>query len=286
MTDVRLLNEHDLPELTALLWTYCDTSLFILGNLQLSGLEQGDKPYFGCYYGGFVEGELKGVIVRYWNGNCMPQGETDVVMDIWTQSAELRSSDVKGFVGQYELCRELRNRLLRERNQTSADLALNSREVLYSLALDDLQMPAIENLTLSPASEADMSFLLPWMIDYNVEALNATRNQALAEDCHDSLRQRISLGNCFVLRQGLTPVATTGFNARVHPMIQVGGVFTPECYRGQGFARAAVALSLQQMRNEGFGRCVLFTDEENAAARRAYERIGFQLTGSFGLFLF
>ena len=287
MTIVRRLNDEDLPQLTALLWQHKETSLFILGNLELSGLMAGDEPYQGDYIGGFVDGELRGVIVRYWNGNCMPQGDAATVLDIWQQSPVFRTG-TNGFVGQNELCLQLRDAYLREHQFTESDLGLNSREVLYELPLSQLTLPEVatqptSRLTL--ATEDDMSFLLPWMIDYNVEALNATRGQALAEHCHDSLRLRIQRGNCYVFWQNDSPVATTGFNARVRNMIQVGGVFTPEARRGRGYAQAAVGLSLQQAMKDGVEHGVLFTDEHNQAARRAYERLGFQFTGYFGLYL-
>ncbi|EAR11101.1 GNAT family N-acetyltransferase [Reinekea blandensis] len=287
MTIVRPLNDEDLPQLTALLWQHKETSLFILGNLELSGLAAGDEPYQGDYIGGFVDGELRGVIVRYWNGNCMPQGDAATVMDIWQQSPVFRTG-TNGFVGQYERCLQLRDAYLQEHQLTESALALNSREVLYELPLSQLTLPDVATQAasrLSLATEDDMTFLLPWMIDYNVETLNATRGQALAEHCHDSLRNRIQLRNCFVFWQGGTPVATTGFNARVQTMIQVGGVFTPEAFRGRGYAQAAVGLSLQQVMQEGVEHCVLFTDEHNQAARGAYERLGFQFTGYFGLYL-
>jgi predicted GNAT family acetyltransferase len=39
-------------------------------------------------------------------------------------------------------------------------------------------------------------------------------------------------------------------------------------------------------RGEGVSRGILFTGHDNAPARKAYEAIGFEVTGEFGLLLF
>lgn len=283
MTDIRILTQQDRPELEQLLWQYADTSLFMLGNLNLSGIDDNGKAYEGTYLGAFENGKLVAVIVRYWNGNCMPQGEINAVLDIW-QQRQLFTGPINGFVGRDDLCSVLRDLFLAENECSVTDMDLNNREVLYRLALSQLKPPQTK-LMLRLACEADFEFLLPWMLDYNVEALNATRDQELAEHCHDSLLRRLAVENCFVLFNGEQPVATTGFNARVDSYIQVGGVFTPKDNRGKGYAQAAVAQSLQMAQAQGYTDCILFTDEENHSARTAYENIGFKQTGHFGLYL-
>jgi uncharacterized protein len=81
-------------------------------------------------------------------------------------------------------------------------------------------------------------------------------------------------------------VAMTGFNASTHGIVQVGGVFTPVALRGHGYARSAVAASLQLAQREGARRSVLFTAEYNKPARSAYCSLGYEVTGDFGLVLF
>jgi predicted GNAT family acetyltransferase len=65
--------------------------------------------------------------------------------------------------------------------------------------------------------------------------------------------------------------------------VQVGGVWTPPARRGRGYARAAVAGSLLDARARGVTRGVLFTAQENRPAQRAYEALGFQVVGDYGL---
>ena len=68
-------------------------------------------------------------------------------------------------------------------------------------------------------------------------------------------------------------------------MVQVGGVFTPPELRGRGHARAVVAGSLLSARAAGVSRAVLFTERENAPARRAYQALGFRVVGDYGMVL-
>jgi predicted GNAT family acetyltransferase len=56
--------------------------------------------------------------------------------------------------------------------------------------------------------------------------------------------------------------------------------------RSRGWARAAVASQLAAVIGEGVSRAILFTGEDNPAARRAYQAIGFRPLGDYGLLLF
>ena len=63
-------------------------------------------------------------------------------------------------------------------------------------------------------------------------------------------------------------------------------MFTPPELRGRGYARAAVAGSLLDARSAGARRSTLFTNLENVAAIRAYEALGYERIGDYGLILF
>lgn len=66
---------------------------------------------------------------------------------------------------------------------------------------------------------------------------------------------------------------------RAADAVQVGGVCVPPAVRGQGLGGAVVALQLAELREQGAKVAILFA--ANAAAARAYERIGFQQIGSY-----
>lgn len=72
--------------------------------------------------------------------------------------------------------------------------------------------------------------------------------------------------------------ATTGLGLRA---CQIIGVATDAAHRGRGFARAVCAKLVRSMAADGAETTVLFTNHNNAAARRCYEGLGFRVTGKY-----
>jgi predicted GNAT family acetyltransferase len=80
--------------------------------------------------------------------------------------------------------------------------------------------------------------------------------------------------------------SVAALNAIHGPMGQVGGVYTGKSRRGQGLASATMRqLSADASQVHHLSRLVLFTGEDNRAARRLYESLGFQERGAYGLLL-
>lgn len=154
---------------------------------------------------------------------------------------------------------------------------LDRTEPCLALPLRDLRMPAHEGLELRPVAAADMDLVTGWRAAYRSE----TSGEAPAE-ARAAARAELPLwlaedGLRLLWRDGRA-VAMTGLNARAGGCVQVGGVYTPPALRGQGLARAAVALHLAELRADGAGRAFLFA--ASAGAERAYRAIGFQPAGS------
>ena len=66
--------------------------------------------------------------------------------------------------------------------------------------------------------------------------------------------------------------------------VRISWVYTPLEHRGNGFASAVVASLSQRALDAGQTFCFLFTDLENASSNKIYQRIGYQRTGSVGIF--
>ncbi len=56
---------------------------------------------------------------------------------------------------------------------------------------------------------------------------------------------------------------------------QVSGVYTPPLVRGQGIATRAMVDMCDALFKRGFPRIVLYVNDDNVAARRVYEKVGF-----------
>ncbi|NCQ33633.1 GNAT family N-acetyltransferase, partial [bacterium] len=53
------------------------------------------------------------------------------------------------------------------------------------------------------------------------------------------------------------------------------GVYTPPLVRGQGIATRAMVDMCDALFKRGFPRIVLYVNDDNVAARRVYEKVGF-----------
>ncbi|MFN3274411.1 MAG: GNAT family N-acetyltransferase [Paracoccus sp. (in: a-proteobacteria)] len=153
---------------------------------------------------------------------------------------------------------------------------LDRTEPCFALPLSDLRMPAQEGLELRPVAAAEMELLTGWRAAYRVETVAETPAEARTA-ARAELPLWLAEDGLRLLWRGGRPVALSGLNARAGGCVQVGGVYTPPDLRGQGLARAAVALHLAELRAQGAGRAFLFA--ASPVAERAYRAIGFQPAG-------
>ncbi len=269
---MRRLGEADRLVVEAFLQARIETSMFPLSNLVRHGMA-GGHPHAMTFWGA---GEpLEGVLGLTEGGMVLPQlppalaGEGVVA---------LSGHRVLGIVGDGEQVAALQSAL----GPSESPPQLDREEALMSLALTDLMMPTTEGLSLAPLSAAPRDLLVRWRAASEREALGAGEN-AEAEAEADVAAWLAAGSHRVLLRDG-QPVAMTGFNARLPRIVQVGAVWTPTELRGQGLARAAVALHLLEARTEGVERAILFT--ANLFAARAYRALGFSEIGRFRLLLF
>lgn len=125
--------------------------------------------------------------------------------------------------------------------------------------------------------------MIVWRRHYGIDALNLSPQDASLQAI-DTVDRMIALGTHRVLLAGGAPVAMTGFNASLPEAVMIGGVYTPAHLRGLGFARAALALHLQEAHSNGVKRAVL--SAANTIAAKAYIAIGFQQIGDFMIVLY
>ena len=157
-----------------------------------------------------------------------------------------------------------------------------------NLALADLVVPdGLRNGRLQGrrAELDDIDLLIQWRVEFNVEGMNETDSPELRKQARQSVERVVDEGRMWLLLDGETPVATTAFNTAAAEAVQVGGVYTPPAYRSKGYARAAVAASLLDARNEGVQTGILFTGIENYPAQKAYTALGFQHIGDYRILL-
>jgi predicted GNAT family acetyltransferase len=278
MPDVRNLGPPDRGELIAFLEQRVDTSLFLLSNLDAAGFEDHGRTLQGTYAGAFTNDAMTAVAVHYWNGIVIVQGDAGLE-DAARASVAHSKRALSGLLGPLDLvARARRRRAPRANRRPRSPLRARARRASGPRVARSSRdrMPSAQ-----PRRDRESARRLARRLF--LEALGAERTPALREEARESLARLGSRG--WVLCHDGRQVAYSTFNARTRGVVQVGGVFTPPELRGRGYARAVVAGSLLDARREGNRRSVLFTPRENVAARRAYEALGYQAIGEFGMVL-
>ena len=280
-SSIRRLIPRDRPLLQAFLDRYRTSSMFLRANLFHSGLEDGPEPFQGLYMGAFAGDALTDVAAHYWNGNVILQAPTRPV-EMALAAARESGRPVNGLLGPWPQVRAAEPELDLDR----ARLGKVVPEYLYRLDLADLAVPeplSSGRVTHRHAGASDLPTLVPWRREYDLHTMGFPEHSIDDAANRDSLAAAIKARRLWVLEEAGRPVAMTAFNATLPDMVQVGGVFTPVEWRSRGHGRAAVAGSLLDARADGVGEAILFTEAENHPAQRAYEALGFERIGDYGM---
>jgi RimJ/RimL family protein N-acetyltransferase len=283
-TELRLLGSNDAASLFSFLERHLDSSIILLSNAERD-LDYRGEPFQATYVARFEGDAITAVAAHYANGNIGLQGD-DGIESCVVEAVRQSGRKVGGLLGPHELTVRARSALGLERAPARCD----GLELLFALDLTRLKVPALlttQGVSCRPPTSAEVTErLAAWGAEYSVETLGAPRTPGLESSAAAVMERWRKDGRNWVLVHDGELVSYTGFNSRARGVVQVGGVFTPPMLRGRGYARAAVAGSLLDAQRAGARRSTLFTSPQNVAAIRAYEALGYERVGDFGLVLF
>lgn len=266
--------QADISDIIEFLTPRAAQSMFPLNNLHQYGLD-GDHPRAPSMWINRTDGRITDVLSLTQEGMVMPQCPS---MD-WGQALDaVKDRQLIGVIGPADQARAF----MKAACLADAPTTLDHDEPQFDLDLSDLIIPAGIG-EIVPLADAEKEQMIQWRFEYELEALNVPADEArpIAERDYQSYCDNKSH---IALMEDDTALCTTGFNARLPDIVQVGGVYTPPELRGKGHARRAVALHLAQARDEGVRRATLFSANEYAS--RAYQAIGFTYVGQWTLCLF
>ncbi len=123
---------------------------------------------------------------------------------------------------------------------------------------------------LRPATESDHSLLTQWNQDFMLEALGG-----LDEDPAQTATYQLSQQRVYIW-QDQEPVSMVNARPSTPNGATISPVYTPLAYRRKGYATAAVAALSQQLLNQGYRHCFLFTDLANPTSNHIYQMVGYQ----------
>jgi predicted GNAT family acetyltransferase len=263
-----------------------ESSVILVSNIERSGLDYRGQRYQATYAAHFDErGEITALAAHSWNGMVVVQGDRGVE-EAARLSVQSSGRELKGIIGPWSLACRARDAL----GRGNAIVTHESREVLMALQLADLRVPELLSQSdvsvVVPTEEEAREIIVPWRVEYEVEAMNVVRDAELERRSRETILASRAEGTLWMLKVGDKFAAMSAFNACTHGIVQVGGVYTPRELRGRGYARSAVAGSLLAARTQGAVRSTLFTGQSMAAAQRAYQALGYREVGDYGLIFF
>lgn len=284
MADVRILHPGDESSLARFLATRVTSSLFLLSNLREAGLADHGRFLQGTWAARFEQGRITDVAGHFWNGRLILQAPNHGT-ELARLAVRTSGRALNGLIGPWEQVTSVRVGL----GLSEAPATLESPEDLFSLELARLRVPeALQSgwVTCRQSRASELAALTAWRVEFNVETSSTARSTDLTAACEESVREAHNRGWQFVLEEGGVVVSTAAFNARIPECVQLGGVWTPPGQRGRGFARAVVAGALLDARAAGTTTSALFTARNNHPARRAYESLGYERVGDYGIISF
>ncbi|MFL4470241.1 GNAT family N-acetyltransferase [Tateyamaria armeniaca] len=269
--DLRRAGPQDMDALDAFLAQHPATSMFLRSNLAAHGTDDADHPHGTTF---FVPADAEiAAVFAITNGGYLMAQAPGAPPEAWAAfAADIAGREVAGMTGrpvQVAQC-------LAATGLSLGPWAVLADEPLYQLALSDL--PDLPGKVRTPAP-GDLELLEQWYATYALDT-----GERLAED-GPSPRARaraaaaIGSADVVILEEDGVPVAMAGINARLPDVVQVGGVFTPDGMRGNGYARRAVAGLLRRCADQGVTQSILFAN--NAAAAQAYEALGYKHVGEY-----
>ena len=216
----------------------------------MSGLEDNGRPYTGTYAAAFDGNAIVGAVAHFWNGNLILQSPLDYLYDLWQTAVLASNRSVQGLIGPADQVAFVLNSL-----EIMPDLIkVDEVENLYSLDLAELVVPeglANGRLQGRRAVADDIDLITQWRVEFMVEAMNEVDSPDVRKYARTGTERYIEEGRVWILFDQDKPVAKTAFNTATSEAVQVGGVYTPPAYRSNGYARAAVAVSLMDAMREG-----------------------------------
>lgn len=129
---------------------------------------------------------------------------------------------------------------------------------------------------LRPAVSTDQHTIAAWLIDFHLEAIQEDISGSELEKA----QQMIHSNRLYVWEDQEIVSMAASTRATRHG-ITINAVFTPTRFRQKGYASSCVASLSQQLLDQGYQFCSLFTDAANPTSNKIYQKIGYYEVAKF-----
>lgn len=124
------------------------------------------------------------------------------------------------------------------------------------------------------ADSNDVDLVAGWSLTFEDEKNPAVRNSK--EQVLKTTQAKIALGNIFKWTDKGNTVCIAAINRKTKNAGIIGLVYTPDEYRGNGYATSHVQKLSEYILQNGFKYCGLFTDKANPTSNSIYKKIGYK----------
>ena len=158
-------------------------------------------------------------------------------------------------------------------------------QIRYHLMRRERTIPLPQNIFpldihIHPLTDRDIKRVFPLEQDYQYEEVLVHPTQ-FSPTSHMAYFRRMARNQEILFATiGREPIAKAGTNAIGFTCSQIGGVFTVTRYRGHGIARSLLIRLLEDIYATD-RHAVLFVKQNNDAAIRLYQKLGFSLVDEY-----
>ncbi len=276
-TPLRRLVETDRARLVQFLERRPEDNIYLLSRVALDGVANEESLAHGRFYGAFRDDELTGTAFFGHRKGLVLAGEDDEFLAAASRLALGEESDwiilvaprvtADGFLSHY-----------RWRGRASHVNRAQDFYVLRPETLPDLSGP------VRRAEARDLDAVVDMSEEMLREDFRLPPGSLSRDGIRESMRQKIREGRTWVAEEADEPVFKVDVSAQYAGGSQIEGVFTRPTLRGRGIASRAIAsLCAELLASSAF--VTLHVAQDNAPAKRAYEKSGFRKFSEFRLVL-
>lgn len=272
---VRPLTPQDLPELHALLDRDPLVNLFVRNRVDSTRLQT--RWLGGQVWGYFEDGVL--VSACHAGANLVPVQATPRAIEAFAEQAVADNVRPSSVVGLQEAVLPLWRRL---EPRWGPARSPRTDQPFMVIERDSRVAP---DRRVRPALIDEFDVVYPACVAMFTEEVGVDPEVGNRRGYRARVAQLITAGWSFVIIEDGEVVFKTEVGAATADACQLQGVYVHPDLRGRGIAAAALAAVVQQVRRTVAPVVTLYVNDHNTAARRTYERVGFEHTATFASIL-
>ncbi|MBI3237224.1 MAG: GNAT family N-acetyltransferase, partial [Chlamydiales bacterium] len=276
------LDRSSLDEAMCFLRKHEDYSLFLLSNLTSYGYRLTGAIHSGNFKLAYLEGRVIAVFCLTKRGSLIIQSEIseDSFFEKIGASCKEEPQPISGLIGEWSFCERLWDFFKKEGVICKQSFA--SQETLYAIDPSTFAFSSHDNNTRCLVADDYTQWRLLRLAYLKEQQIpgdfSETELQALFLE---KVKARIVWG--YFLDEQLVSIAD--LNAKALDLGQVGGVYTMQDLRNQGFAKSVMCQLIKDAQAvHHIRKLIIFTGKMNHPAQKLYESLGVHPIGHYALF--